>query len=508
MDIGPFKSLIEERCGLTFRTDTDRDLEKALAMRREATGASTLKDYLYKVWNSEGEFLNLVDLLTINETYFWREPEHFRILVKRILPALLESRLQGCKVRLLSAGCSTGEEAYSMAMAVLEEFGKEAAESVMIAGFDIDSKALTTAKQGVYGKRSFRGFDEGLLEKYFEPAGQGRYRVNDEVRGCVDFYRQNLVAATYPEYLGAMDVIFYRNVSIYFASKTQSDILRRLSTLLSEDGYLIVSSAETFFHNVGIMTLTEMDKAFLYRKQVPLDMDDRRSLTGEMRRKPRAPAPAQAPAPTKASASASVAPGALPGRSPGRSPARAQARTQAQVKEPVRESAKRVDFDHAMALAREKDYGGALEAVTKYLVAEPDFIKGHTLKVALLLNLKRIGEARAACESIFSIDKWCLEGFLLSGLAALAEDDGEAAGKCFKEAVYVDPACWLAHFHLAELYNGRGASERALREYKVVVKLLGDGNGDATHGLTYFPLSFSTGQLLHLCRHNLDKLCN
>jgi chemotaxis protein methyltransferase CheR len=254
-------------------------------------------------------------------------------------------------------------------------------------------------------------------------------------------------------------------------------------------GWLFVSSTETLTHDEGVLALVEVDGAFCYRKVDLVAFGDRRT---------EGLAPANLPAPATASAGRPSDPASEVSAERADRPANEQ---MAQC--PQRTS--RPGFDGALTLAREKRYDEALARIDEFLLAEPSFVKGHMLKAGILVDLRRTDEARRACLLGLQEDRWCLEGHLLLGLMARAEEsDGEAIDR-FREAIYIQPSCWLAHFHLAQIQAARREVANARREYEVVMRLLGKGSLSG-HGLTFFPLAFPAGQVMNLCRHNLATL--
>ncbi|NJL59960.1 MAG: hypothetical protein HC887_10275 [Desulfobacteraceae bacterium] len=173
------------------------------------------------------EFYHIVNFLTINETYFFREPLHISLFSQQIVPEILRNRPSCTPVRILSAGASTGEEPYTLAIELFEKYGIGLNNKrFSIIGVDIDRGAIEKAKQGIYFGRSFRSLSPYLKEKYFEPVGSQRYAVKKYVRDIVGFYFLNLMDMPYPDFMKGMDIIFYRNVSIYFDSDVQKKYLK------------------------------------------------------------------------------------------------------------------------------------------------------------------------------------------------------------------------------------------------------------------------------------------
>jgi chemotaxis protein methyltransferase CheR len=177
VELAPFKELLLRTCGHRFEKEREQALSAALYRRMSALGIDASETYHAMLLRDEVELLRLTELLTINETYFFREPEHLNLVVDRLLPEFMTARAQK-PVRILSAGCSTGEEPYSLAIMLRERFGAESGRLFVITGVDIDSTVIASAKRGVYGKGSFRGMDQSLLERYFEPFGEVPERLH------------------------------------------------------------------------------------------------------------------------------------------------------------------------------------------------------------------------------------------------------------------------------------------------------------------------------------------
>jgi chemotaxis protein methyltransferase CheR len=169
MDLTPFKNLIKERCGLHFEDSRTASLSEGIRNRMAESGIASYPKYLDCLMYDQDEFHCLVNLLTVNETYFFREPVHLQLLTQRIIPELLAQKKTEKKIRIVSAGCSTGEEPYSLAIAAMEKYGAAAKTFCTVIGADIDGDALRKAEKGVYNTHSFRGLSDDLRERYFEP---------------------------------------------------------------------------------------------------------------------------------------------------------------------------------------------------------------------------------------------------------------------------------------------------------------------------------------------------
>ncbi|MBI5633963.1 MAG: hypothetical protein HZA15_10850 [Nitrospirae bacterium] len=473
MLLKPFKSLIREKCGLSFEDSREVLLAEGIKTRLSERAVASHDAYLSLLSCEPDEFSRLLNLITVKETYFFREAVHFKILTETLIPEI-SSKTKNRKIRIVCAGCSTGEEPYSIAIALADAFGPDFSSMFSVVGFDIDEEALSRARAGVYAGHSFRAVPDHIRKGFFSEQENG-FRINDLVRGGVEFLHLNLFGDAYPEAVRNTDIIFYRNVSIYFEPEAQKRIFRSLAEMLNEKGYLFLSSAETFVHNSGLLSLVEKEGVFLYEKGVTVQVEERRKHPDCQNRSVVAPAK-QGRAGTSAAR-----------------PKYAAMRTMGEAHR---------TFDRALALAEDKSYENALLLTERIISLQPSFMKAHMLRAGILINLQRLDEAETGCRHGMELDQWSLEGHLLLGLIARIRGDFEEARKRFNEAVYIKSSCWLAHFYLGEICRFEGDRQLACREFEIVIKLL-EEKGFSDHGLTFFSLSFPMEQVIHLCRHNL-----
>ena len=492
MNLTPFRELLEKKCGLVFENEKSALLETGIRARMEARVITSPEGYLSLLAEERREFGELIDLLTINETYFYREPVHFSLLAGRVVPEVLGRPGRHGKITLLSAGCSTGEEAYSILISLAERYGREGVRGFAVIGVDIDTSAVSRAREGAFGRRSFRDFPEELLKKYFEETSSGTWRVREWLRESVVFLPFNLLSGEYPPELLNVDVIMYRNVSIYFSQDVRNRIFSRLAGILSDGGYLFTSPSETFFYNRGVLDLIPLDGAFLFRKgdvRVRQEQESRRLSRG-VRKAASAKDPCVAIRPRNASFPTPVTGGdTLPGGSSGGHSAR-----------PSLDG-----FEKAVRHGEAGEYGDALRDLDGVIEASPALLPAHTLKGSILMNLSRLDEARASYREAQRIDRFSLDASFSLGLIERLAGDDPSALRSLREAIYIHPSCWPAHYFLAETHRERGEAEHARREYEVILKILDKGDF-LEHGLTSLPFSFSARELETLCRRKLQML--
>lgn len=451
-----FMALIKRRCGLSFEDNRRGLLDSALRQRVAATGSRSDTDYFVRLMADEAEFAELVSLLTINETYFFRERRQLTLMVERLAPRLLARTGRGRPVRILSAACSTGEEPYSIAMALRDGFGEAARHAFRVHGGDIDQQALARARVGRYGEFSFRGVEPEIKARHFQVDGAGHAPVA-AVRELVEFMPMNLLDDRLPDMAGRYDIIFLRNVTIYFDTPTRREIQRRMRAMLEPDGYLLVGMAETLANDFGLMALIEEDGLFYF-------------VQGET------PGPSPAPLPDATVPDEPAAPPEPP----------------ATLEEAGRLTWERA-YDQALAV---------LDALAPGDGADP---RALALKAHILLNRKELAGAEAAARQALEREPWLIDAFLVLGLAARHAERPAEALEWFKRAAYASHGCWPAHYYLADLHRAAGDHEQARGAYQVALNLLSvETKFDS--GLAVLLPAFPVADIGFLCRHQLSRL--
>lgn len=269
-DFRLFREFVADNYGMLLEQGAERTLTAKLAPRlAELRLASLAEYYCYLKFapGGEAERQRFIPLITNNETYFFREAAQFALLADEVLPRLKEEKLARRErvIRILCAGCSSGEEAYSLAMA-LREAGHFAWDwEVEVVGVDLDPRAVDAARRGIYGERSFRAVDPGLWERYLKPSGD-LHVVRDMVRKWTRFVQGNLLeAASLPP--GPFDIVFCRNVLIYFDAETMGRVVRNLGSLQREGGLLFLGHSESLSRSSVPYLPLRFPSAIIYRKK-------------------------------------------------------------------------------------------------------------------------------------------------------------------------------------------------------------------------------------------------
>jgi len=272
-------TLIAEKMGLHLSVNRRQELRQtiqALAKEQGQEDTALFIQSLIASSLSEQQVKTLSSHLTIGETYFFREMKSLEAFRDSVVSGFIKHRTGKDRcLRVWSAGCSSGEEPYTVAMLIDQMIPETNKWDIRIYGTDINLQALEKARRGVYTKWSFRGTPDTMRDRYFEPAGQGTYVVKARFKDMVSFSYLNLATDDYPSSLNTqkMDVIFCRNVMIYFTPQMIQRVIQRMHSYLAEGGWLIVAPSETLTLLSSEFSAVSFEGVTLYRKVTlePLD---------------------------------------------------------------------------------------------------------------------------------------------------------------------------------------------------------------------------------------------
>jgi len=265
-DFTVFCEYIKAQTGIHIDENKQNYLAISLDTRMCALGIQDYRNYYaFLTTNVQGrkEFSVFLDLILIKETFFFRDERQIKALIHDVLPVLRDKK-GGKEIKIWSAGCATGEEPYTLAMAIMENF-PAGSINFSIHATDISTEALAHAKRGVYGKGSMRAIDKAIMNKYFVPK-DGRYHLNEEVKQHIRFDAVNLIEPCLPSGKDEYDVIFCKNVIIYFELETIKKVIHRFYDTLATGGYFFVGHSESLWQVSNEFTLEEISGVFLYRK--------------------------------------------------------------------------------------------------------------------------------------------------------------------------------------------------------------------------------------------------
>jgi chemotaxis protein methyltransferase CheR len=254
---------ISDRKGIDLCSYRQNFCFRHLRSRMRDAGIATGLDYVSYIKRNPGEIDRFLDELSINVTHFFRDREVFRAFEQKALPLILEKKTDPEKslIRVWSAACASGQEPYSLAIMLTEALQARKNIVVKIWATDVDADALARAQEGLYEERDLREVDKKLLEKYFEPVYNGKYSVREDIRSLVRFEKHNLI--TDPA-LKFMDIIFCRNVMIYFAREQQEILLEKFHNALNSRGFLVLAKVESVWGKDSFSNFDLYNK--IYRK--------------------------------------------------------------------------------------------------------------------------------------------------------------------------------------------------------------------------------------------------
>jgi chemotaxis protein methyltransferase CheR len=235
--------------------------------RMTATGATTFASYFARLRSDvAGEIEQFVNAFTVNETYFYREEHQLACLTSDLLAVRIKAKPRGEQIRIWSVPCSTGEEPYSIAIWLLENWPLVDQHDIEIVGSDIDTQAIAAARAGTYGKRAFMRLPPHLLPKYFEPEAEDTWKIIDDLRHSVLFTAANIVdrAQTHPH--GRFDVIFCRNVLIYFDDTSRRIAAENLYENLLPGGFICLGHTESMSRISPLFEVARFADAIVYQR--------------------------------------------------------------------------------------------------------------------------------------------------------------------------------------------------------------------------------------------------
>ena len=264
------RDFLSDTCGLYFDDNMHYKLEDRLNRRLKIHHMNDFREYYRFLRYSEkrnDELREIMDILTVNETYFFREQEHLAAFSKKILPEFKERNKDKKKINIWSAGCSTGEEPYTIAMLIIE-YGGFNGWKINILGTDISERVLKAAREGVYKKNSFRTTNPYFINAYFQKQLNEDQKISDKVKKLVTFSRLNLFDILKIKLIGEIDVIFCRNVLIYFNRDAKKNVIENFHETLVEGGYLLLGHAESLINISTAFRLQHLENDIVYQKPV------------------------------------------------------------------------------------------------------------------------------------------------------------------------------------------------------------------------------------------------
>lgn len=485
------KDFLSSRSGILFRDYDLKDLEGAISARMETLGNDTLFDYYeYLISSSQKdqELRELLNLVTVNHTYFFRNESQFAALKEKVIPDLIKIKMEELKqtgsgekpcIRIWSAGCSTGEEPYSIAMCILDILETMVGFDIEIFATDVSSEVLDKARRGIYGKNSLKLADKEHIDKYFileqeDSDNLTYYSLRPEVKNMVRFGFQNLMDEQFPV---GFDIIFCRNVVIYFELETMLSIMNKFYSALMDDGYFFIGYSES------LNLLRDKFKMDIYKDGIYYRKISEKVSGGRNRDAIK----------TKSENLEEVVEGFS------RDEVAADLRFE-DKEDSVKDKTK--DFlTKIVKLAHLKRYNQALTLIEQAISWDDKVVEFYYLAIEMYLNQAKFKEARERIEKLLAINSLSATAYFLLGCAYLGENSLGLAKENFKKAIYLDRKFTLANFYLAGILKTEGELNSAIREYRNVIS---DFSLLPSDYLIAYSGGFNAASLISACKNNIE----
>lgn len=471
--LSSLSDLIAEKIGLRFPPERWQELEKKMnAVAREFGVAdnAALTRQLISSSLTQAQIEILASHLTVGETYFFRETQLFEILERHVLPELIRTR-QGSerRLRIWSAGCCSGEEPYSIAISLHKAIPNIKEWDVTLLATDINPQFLRKAAEGVYGEWSFRGVPTWIKERYFRPTKDGRFEISSSIKERVTFSYLNLVEDAYPSLLNntnGMDVIFCRNVLMYFSQPHVKKVARNFRRALVEGGWLIVSPTESMQILSSPFAAVNFPDATLYRKESHAARSEKRPDV--FYPPPQTVTPPPEPIPS------------LPASPP-----------------PARNEPPPNPYLEAQVLYERGLY---IEVVEK-LVGQKS-VEAFTLMARAFANQGKLAEAKTWCDKAIAAKKLDAGLHYLLATILLEQNQPDAASASLKRSLYLEPKFALAHFALGHLALRQGKNKEASKHLHNALAVL---NAHSLEDMLPHSEGITAGRLAEVIRSTLQQ---
>lgn len=452
---------VNERMGLHFPIERRTDLERGLHAAAREVGRRHVGDYVEWLLSAPLSKLQIEELagyLTIGETYFFRNPEQFTVLEQQVLPEMIRHKSKDEKrLRIWCAGCSTGEEPYSVAISLKRVIPDLANWKITILATDINGRFLRQAEEACYSEWSFRNAPPWLKDGYFRRHGEGRWKLNAAIREMVVFEHLNLAEDPYPALVNntsAMDIIFCRNVLIYFDAPHAKQVAAGFYRALLETGWLFVGPTDTFIYQETEFGSAEEGCITCYRKQaskIHRSLPEYRPGPIRIEEVP-PPLPAVYPVRLSAQPAASPPPRAAPVHDPCK---------------PALSLYLKGQYEEAIALllgdlAKQEGKQPAAEYVPHAMA----------LLARCYANLGRLKDSLEWCQQALALDKVNPRYQYLLATILMERGEMEEVREALRRTLFLDQAFIIAHFTLGNVLRMSGKLSEARRYFKNALGLL------------------------------------
>jgi len=266
-DVRRLCEFLYRRTGLSFADSKRYFIDRRLAERITVTQSASFQAYFAILRSdAEHEIEHLVNAFTVNETYFYREEHQLRCMTSSLLDNVVRGKKAGQPIRIWSIPCSTGEEPYSIAIWLMENWSQVDSYNIEIVGSDIDTRALKAAADGVYGDRALMRLSRQVIDRYFQAVAADKYRIDPGLRNSIQFTRANLVDAQDLARYRDFDIVFCRNVLIYFDDASRRMAAENLYDCLRPGGYICLGHSETMSRISPLFRVCRFSDAIVYQR--------------------------------------------------------------------------------------------------------------------------------------------------------------------------------------------------------------------------------------------------
>ena len=461
-----YSQLVQDRFGLFF--PEKRRMELEIGVRR-AFSASTCTDLdayfdlLCDPVKGAPELERLVNALTVGETYFFRDAGQFNALITHVLPEIIERRRFVRTLRIWSAGCASGEEPYSIAMALVDLLPDLKDWTVNILGSDVNTQNLERARKGSYTEWAFREERARMLRNRFFTQQGNLYLLDPSIRRMVSFTQINLKGNQYPSFENNtmyMDLILCRNVTIYFPEEVTRGVIDRFYNSLSDSGWLVVGHSEHSINTYQKFQARNFPDAILYQRTgtpTPV-VDFLKPPTGIS-------APPLLPTQNVSTAGPVTPPRTLEKTEPPVKP----------LIKPVaapEDSSKSNEFEKAQAMMNFGKVNEACDLLLQWIRTHPNHAQACALLAKAYADLGNLREAEHWCKKTIEADRLNIDAYYILALIFQHQGDPDKALENMKKVVYIDRNDILGHYSLANLYHGRMQIPQALKSLDNARRLL------------------------------------
>ena len=431
---------IADSSGLNIDNGKRDALHFSVLSRMNHTRHGNFQQYIdFIKYHPQGqeEFKKLINLITIDETRFFRNHSHFTALRDTVIPGIInnknqQSLYQPQQLAIWSAGCSSGEEPYSIAMTLVDIFGPYHNWNLNILGTDINDNVLNKARRAVYGKRSLRHTENKYIDQHFT-VHKDEYRLKDDLKEMVMFDYHNLAGPHYPRPdQGYWDIIFCRNVLIYFKLDVIRRVVKQLYEHLAEGGYLYIGFSESLYSISKDFVLEQIGDTFVYRKKP----------AGE-KQIPRIPIKTTVPT------------------------AKLDSKLPVSNKDITAKT-----YKQAYRSYRKEQYESALKLAQQYLEEYPTDTRGHLLVGKTFFELGDLKQAMTKFNNVVKLNSMITEAHYYLGIIAYQEKNARDAIEHLKRAIYTNSDFSMAHYYIASIYQTLGDRDKALRSYRNTIQCL------------------------------------